>query len=1091
MSGDTWERSHGTMSRATPMRKNRRLQSSDATVSPDQGTLTGDRQHGPCGRKVLEGQISDSMQDGREQWLDNGDGSGVRSKFRSLVHRDRRRPLRTFLSYGTLAILAGRWGVEAQSSQVRTSTATTQTMSTSRTLSASLVPNPSTTTAPKPSYSCLPLHNSSSCGAFGPAASVNVSAAWTVAMFDNDIAAWADSSLQTQSFNSAYGCSWDGTPLRYALSYGCAERIFSSDLLCNSGALNSTTSDIPPFCKSTCQDYLSSVRSLLSNTSVCATGSSVGEGQLLARTRALQYVEDFCNSRASDQDGCVHATGGDNATCGFGGSHLPLAGSFCSTSSDPCCSFVPAGVILAANGSTEAGTRGTVSNLSTGAVIGIAIAVALALVAIVLGLVYMLYVRPRTLEKYGASRRQLERLREVNTAAMSSMPPPVNGRARELAHRRSMRSSTVRASLAAPSLSNGDIPFTATPPTINKQRSASVRSARSAKSGRSGRSGRSGNRRSRASSMPGSPTLSFAARSTGRRSMDSAAPKRHVAIHAYTPRLEDEVALQKGDVVYIREIFNDGWVRGANWTTGAEGTFPVACIEPAEESSSDEEEEIRGRQSWNRNSDTIDIAGVMQEGAIPLKTRPTTVLSDGGSRPRSGALGGLSSSNSTRRNSRQEPGLTIGGSLLGNSGTGGAAGRSSRRESGVSKASEFGEAVSDDDDAAAVWRGVAIAIGGANIANRKTSPGSNGYASGGERKPNGALNGLGSDRRISGTAVPGARNSALLARRPSRRDTLTSDSGARLSSVVNPHLTIMQDQALTAATSLPGGELSSGFHPPRTNSERLPDVASPATLRGTRETFANVSNANVTLVPLPAERPTSAFADTPLVEPARPPSRMSAISLGSSVHENPFAEDSKESNITDGDQLGSTNTAGMESPIGWHDILADALDPTEDLDDNEERFGQSAISPGTRKGRQSSPSTRVQSPRGAGSMGTMDAPVVSVKLLTAREVLAKHPSTNGTPKGRTKSPRSPAGEDFVGAIRNDASGGVNGRRDAIPSRTSWASGEYPPSLISSIAGGRTPTSPRTRDKSAQKKMRSSTGLEPAVELNGLVAVSGL
>ncbi|KAI8808511.1 hypothetical protein BJ742DRAFT_808848 [Cladochytrium replicatum] len=60
--------------------------------------------------------------------------------------------------------------------------------------------------------------------------------------------------------------------------------------------------------------------------------------------------------------------------------------------------------------------------------------------------------------------------------------------------------------------------------------------------------------------------------------------KRYLAIHPYSAKLSDEVSLDRGHVVLIRKVYNDGWVNGINLTTGQEGTFPVACTTPMEES---------------------------------------------------------------------------------------------------------------------------------------------------------------------------------------------------------------------------------------------------------------------------------------------------------------------------------------------------------------------------------------------------------------------------------------------------------------------------------------------------------------------------
>ncbi|KAI8845476.1 hypothetical protein BC829DRAFT_491627 [Chytridium lagenaria] len=49
-------------------------------------------------------------------------------------------------------------------------------------------------------------------------------------------------------------------------------------------------------------------------------------------------------------------------------------------------------------------------------------------------------------------------------------------------------------------------------------------------------------------------------------------------VKRYHPMLEDEVALEVGDVVQVGERFEDGWGSGMNLTTGDVGAFPLSCL---------------------------------------------------------------------------------------------------------------------------------------------------------------------------------------------------------------------------------------------------------------------------------------------------------------------------------------------------------------------------------------------------------------------------------------------------------------------------------------------------------------------------------
>ncbi|KAJ2511838.1 hypothetical protein GGI11_004957 [Coemansia sp. RSA 2049] len=49
-------------------------------------------------------------------------------------------------------------------------------------------------------------------------------------------------------------------------------------------------------------------------------------------------------------------------------------------------------------------------------------------------------------------------------------------------------------------------------------------------------------------------------------------------IRHFFARRDDEISLHQGDTVTLQMAFDDGWVVGKNLTTGAEGTFPLMCV---------------------------------------------------------------------------------------------------------------------------------------------------------------------------------------------------------------------------------------------------------------------------------------------------------------------------------------------------------------------------------------------------------------------------------------------------------------------------------------------------------------------------------
>ncbi|KAI9008206.1 hypothetical protein BC832DRAFT_412349 [Gaertneriomyces semiglobifer] len=53
----------------------------------------------------------------------------------------------------------------------------------------------------------------------------------------------------------------------------------------------------------------------------------------------------------------------------------------------------------------------------------------------------------------------------------------------------------------------------------------------------------------------------------------------YMVVYPHLPRLSDEVELHPGDEVAVRKIYQDGWCRGTNLTTGYSGVFPLLAVE--------------------------------------------------------------------------------------------------------------------------------------------------------------------------------------------------------------------------------------------------------------------------------------------------------------------------------------------------------------------------------------------------------------------------------------------------------------------------------------------------------------------------------
>ncbi|RKP00001.1 hypothetical protein CXG81DRAFT_27281 [Caulochytrium protostelioides] len=138
---------------------------------------------------------------------------------------------------------------------------------------------------------CLPLANTSVCTPWQQGA-VNVSSSMSIRDFDMALNAWAESNEHIAGFNAAYGCTWDGVGIRYAHSYGCAERLWMNDYACNSDLMAQDDATFRPLCTSSCQYYQASMGRILNDPTICAAEPTAAQSD--ARSATLDYIASFC-----------------------------------------------------------------------------------------------------------------------------------------------------------------------------------------------------------------------------------------------------------------------------------------------------------------------------------------------------------------------------------------------------------------------------------------------------------------------------------------------------------------------------------------------------------------------------------------------------------------------------------------------------------------------------------------------------------------------------------------------------------------------------------------------------------------------------
>jgi len=178
---------------------------------------------------------------------------------------------------------------------------------------------------------CTLVANSTLCSVWSTG-KVNISTAWSIATFDTELRIWGDSPQHVADFNAIYGCTWDGTGLRYVFTYACSERLFESDRACNVDPAfqNSTwTNDVTqnatfgsrlngislhPVCYSACQTYANSLQAIYDNPSICPVG--INPNLITARQKTLQYITNFCLTTTSNSSDCIKSIDSEATTCG-------------------------------------------------------------------------------------------------------------------------------------------------------------------------------------------------------------------------------------------------------------------------------------------------------------------------------------------------------------------------------------------------------------------------------------------------------------------------------------------------------------------------------------------------------------------------------------------------------------------------------------------------------------------------------------------------------------------------------------------------------------------------------------------------------
>lgn len=124
-------------------------------------------------------------------------------------------------------------------------------------------------------------------------------------------------------FKKQYNCpNWDGTGLRYYMSFFCGMFAFTSKSTCDTKI---------QICKSTCMETKLSMEAIFNNPAFCTQGVN--------RTNVLKPIESVCEAAADGPD-CAQFITAESKNCGFG--NYESAKKFCTGKDDKCCSALEA-----------------------------------------------------------------------------------------------------------------------------------------------------------------------------------------------------------------------------------------------------------------------------------------------------------------------------------------------------------------------------------------------------------------------------------------------------------------------------------------------------------------------------------------------------------------------------------------------------------------------------------------------------------------------------------------------------------------------------------------------------------------------------
>ncbi|CAO3587134.1 unnamed protein product [Absidia cylindrospora] len=438
---------------------------------------------------------------------------------------------------------------------------------------------------------CLSLLNSTACHGFhnyyvGIPALARYGLNTTFSTIDDFDKAVENYTIGTRPYIADLGC-YSATELdslaanpntifpyaRYSKSRICAALVQDSDssLPCN----NKINISPLPLCKSTCEQWLQSVDSIITNnTDVC---KNTGLPQV---TSSLNYLNSSCTDWGGFNGTPGYCRSGDmnEYNCGFSNSTNDACDYCNKNGSDECCQHI----ISCSSG------------LSVGAIIGIVVAVVVVLVGVGLGLFFFCFKRKKHIRKENSfsfktyispsTQHQQQQQQQQQLNAMGNndsdhysgnkvfLQNDYNNNSNNTSSNEIMGTMTTQSSQQTGHRSQLSDPFgdhyevASLAANNNTTATATATNSESLQDGSHGISGIS----------------SGGGEGGGDRDGNGNGPayeeEFYQVVHPYPPQVADELGLQVGDIVCLAMGFDDGWALGFNVTTGLKGVFPLVCV---------------------------------------------------------------------------------------------------------------------------------------------------------------------------------------------------------------------------------------------------------------------------------------------------------------------------------------------------------------------------------------------------------------------------------------------------------------------------------------------------------------------------------